>query len=362
MPPVKGDRASVSAAAQGKTVDWDNAGPAQRAIRLADVAAACGVSSPTASRALSGHGEVAASTRSAVLKAAHELGYHPSQQARGRPRSIRSNLIEVVLYGFDDPWGKEVVAGAQLAAHQLGYDVALVAQRGEPGDDWADRARERCSLGVIVGLIPPDSGMLETLRGAHIPIVLLDPQVRPPDGVPWVSGANRDGGQQAARHLLALGHRNFIVAAAKPAHRYGRLRIQGFLDAVRAVPDTRAEILNVGWTTASAFENVTERLLSFTQRPLAVFATNDVIAAGVARAANMLGLRIPQDISLVGFDDLPGARRMSTPLTTLRQPIREMAASAVHLLNGVIERDTLQAPNIDVPVTLIVRESTAHAR
>lgn len=329
-------------------------------IRQADIAQRAGVSIPVVSRALSGRGEVAEETRALVHRIAEELGYDRRAEPRGRPASFQSNVIELALGSFDDPWASEVVAGARAAAERLGHDLVLVAERDDPADDWVERARHRRSLGVVAGLLIPTRAQLGMLSDAMIPLVMLDPRADPPPSVPAVTADDYGGGAQAARHLLDLGHREFLVITGAPAYRFGRARARGFTDTVAAVPGTAVETLSVDWNARGAHVGALaalERMAA--NRPSAAFCVADVIAVGVVRAAHDAGLRVPQELNVVGFDDLPVVRRLDPPLTTVNQPIREMAGAAVRLLGELIDRRTLTAPGHEVATTLIARGSTS---
>ena len=140
------------------------------------IAARCGLSVTTVSRALRGRGEMAAETRARVLAAARELGYRRDGERRGRPRTGTSRLIDLVLGRFHDPYSEQVTAGAQIAAAELGYDLVLTTERDAPRDDWPMRIRSRGSAGVVIGVITPTASQVTVLADAGIPIVLLGPR------------------------------------------------------------------------------------------------------------------------------------------------------------------------------------------
>lgn len=332
-----------------------------RRVTQADVAARAGVSVGVVSRALSGRGDVSGETRAHVMRVARELGYERGAEPRGRPASAPRNVVELALGGFDDGWGLEVVAGASRAATERGLDLVLVAEREEPGDDWVERVIGRRSLGVVAGILTPTRRQLELLRDAAIPLVVLDPRTDPRLEVPAVAAANRDGGAMAARHLLELGHRDLLVVTGAPAYRFGRARARGFVEEVESVAGCRVDSVAVGWSAAEARDALLPvlRARAGSVRPLGVFCTSDLFAVGLIRAASAVGLSVPQDVSVVGFDDMPAVRRLSPALTTVRQPIREMAAAAVELLAEMIESRSLTGPGREIATELIVRRSTA---
>lgn len=326
-------------------------------VTLADVARAAGVSTSTASRALAGRVDMGAATRARVTAAARELGYERGAERRGRPRAATARLVDLVLGHFHSPWSDEVTAGARTAAARAGYDLVLTVERDDAADDWPARVRARGSAGVVLGIIRPTVAQIELLREASVPLVLLDP--RADLGVPVAAIGTTDarGGADAAGHLLERGAEHVIVLSGEPRYRYGRARVEAFVATVRdAGADVTVEVVGAGWTSARAHAAILSplrRAMSLGRR-VAVFATADELAMGAYAAASDLGLSIPRDLMVVGFDDVPVARWLSPPLTTVRQPIREMASRAVDLmLSGerVVGRHEL-------PSRLIVRSST----
>ncbi|MFJ6651188.1 substrate-binding domain-containing protein [Microbacterium sp. NPDC091313] len=323
---------------------------------LADVAGRAGVSVATASRVLRGRGEIAAATRARVRAAAADLGY--AGASGGRPRTGTARLIDLVLGRYDGPYNEEVTVGAREAAARHGYDLVLTAERPDAADDWPARIAARGSGGVVVGLLTPTSRQRSVLAAAAVPLVLLEPssESRPP--LPNVRTTDRDGGAQAAVHLLDRGARRFIVVDGAPSYRWGRARVEGFGAALaQHAPDVPVRRVSAGWSAAGARRAASAALAELPgDGPVGVFACSDEMAVGVYGAAADLGLGIPGDVLVVGFDDVRGARWLRPPLTTIRQPIREMAAAAVELL--VAGRSTGEALTRELPTELIVRGST----
>lgn len=323
-------------------------------VTLASVAAAAGVSLATASRALSGRRDVAPGTRSRVASAAQALGYLPGREPRGRPRnSVRT--IDLVLAHFDTPWAAEVLAGARDEAARAGLDLTLTLERENDPDDWVARVRERGSAGVVLGIVDPTRRQVASLEAASIPLVLLVPRSENDTRAPSIGTTDRRGGGAAARRLVEQGAEHIYVLAGHPRYHYGRARVEGFEDVVRSAGRVEYEIVNSGWTEARARAAILGPLRRSmpTGKRIAVFATADALAMGVYAAAADLGLGIPDDLLVVGFDDIPTARLMNPPLTTVRQPIREMAARAVRLLLD----GTAPTRRHDLPTRLIVRGS-----
>ena len=322
---------------------------------LAEVAAAAGVSAATVSRVLRERGEISPTTRARVRAAAAALGY--GGPGVGRPRAGTARLIDLVMGRYDGPYSEEVVIGAREAATRLGYDLVLTAERQDPADDWPARISARGSGGVVLGLTVPTAGQRAALAAAAIPLVLFEPSSESRVPLPNVRTTDRAGGAEAARHLIDRGARRFLVVDGAPSYRWGRARVEGFGAALaESVPDAVLRRVATGWSANGARRVVREILPELPgDGPVGVFACSDEMAAGVYAAAADLGLRIPDDVRVVGFDDVRGARWLRPALTTVRQPIREMAAAAVELL---VRPSALEPATIELPTRLMVRGST----
>lgn len=341
--------------------------PSPRPATVTDVAAAAGVSVSTASRALRGRGEMAAATRARVLAAADRLGHSRATERRGRPRSGTSLLFDLVLGQFHDPYSDEVTAGAHTAAAECGYDLVLTAERVVPDDDWPMRIRSRGSAGVVLGLILPTATQLTVLQDAGIPVVLLDPWGDPSLALPSVRTTDRAGGVEAAEHLVAQGARRFVVIGGAPSYRYGRARVDGFESTIRSLlPDAPLIRTQAGWTSSQARQAAAAALAALPagspEAPIGLFACSDEMAAGAYHAVAESRLSIPRDVMVVGFDDVRGARWLQPPLTTVRQPIREMAAAAIHALARASRGEPIEAAVTELPTRLIPRGSTRAPR
>ncbi|WP_193597188.1 LacI family DNA-binding transcriptional regulator [Microbacterium sp. YJN-G] len=330
-------------------------------VTLARVAAEAGVSVSTASRALRGRGEMSADTRTRIMRAAGELGYTFAGETRGRPRGGTSRVIDLVFGHFHDPYTDEVVAGARTTAADLRYDLVLTTDRADPDDDWPHRIRARGSAGVILGLLMPTAAQLALMQRAAIPVVLLDPPSDVRVKLPSIRTTDRAGGVAAAEHLVDRGVRRFILIGGAPAYRYGRARIDGFLDALnRLAPGAPLVRTDAEWSGAHARSRCARALAELPgEGPIGLFACNDEMAAGAYRAIADAGLTIPHDARVVGFDDVRGARWLHPPLTTIRQPIREMGAAAVHTLVRAIEGEAVADAVVELPTELVPRGSTA---
>lgn len=334
--------------------------PSLPRITLTDVAGRAGVSVATASRALRARGEMAADTRSRVLRAASELGYSTTGQVRGRPRRGTSLMFDLVLGHFHDPYTEEITAGARTTASRLGYDLVLTAERDEPADDWPERIRSRGSAGVIVGLIVPTSTQIAAMRRAGIPLVLMEPPSEASSPLPSLRTTDSAGGAAAARHLVERGARRFVVIGGAPSYRYGRARVDGFVRTVDEIaPGAPCVRTSADWSAWDARRACARALAELPgDGPIGVFACSDEMAAGAYRAIADSGRAIPRDVLVVGFDDVRGARWLHPSLTTIRQPIREMASEAVRILAHAAAGGEVSTEAIVMPTELVERGST----
>ncbi|WP_419707052.1 LacI family DNA-binding transcriptional regulator [Promicromonospora sp. NFX87] len=338
-----------------------------RRTTLADVAEAAGTTVPTVSKVLSGRSDVSAETRTRVMGIVAELGYRGRSGRDAATRGTQSPFVDLVLSGVEGTWANRALSGVEHAAEEAGVDVVVSVAR-PPDDAWLTRLLARRLRGAVLALVDTTGEQLATLAAARVPIVLLDPVSQPPSTVASVGAANWAGGRAAAEHLLSLGHRHFAVLAGRRTHLYSQARIDGFRSAVtqagHELPDER--IAHTDWQRASSAEQAT-LLLRGTPGPTAVFACSDTMALGVYDAAAALGLRIPEDVSVVGFDDSPEAQWVTPALTTVHQPIAEMGAAALRMLlrisAGPPDADPPGvAPREELATRLVVRGSTAAPR
>jgi LacI family transcriptional regulator len=335
----------------------------ERAPSMADVAAAAGVSVSTVSRALSGRGDLPARTRSRVQAIAQQLGYKRQASIGGRPTQDQADprIIELVLGFFVGAWADEAIVGARAAASRLGYDLALTEERDEPSDDWPSRVAARRSSGVVLGIIRPTQKQLAALSPLETPVVLLDPSSEPLDTIRSVGTTDWQGGYDAGAHLAGCGLTRFIVVEGLPRYRFGRIREEGFRQAVEDLArDGHIETIGGQWTGEDLSGSLA-RALERLSGPVGIFASNDRLASSVYKAAAQLNLAIPENLSVVGFDDERWAATLSPPLTTVRPPIRAMASRAVQLVHELREGRGGSPVRVELPSHLVVRQSTRHS-
>jgi len=319
---------------------------------LRDVAERSGYSIAQVSRVLARSGSATPATRARIRAAADEVGYRRGENG-GRPRAQQPRLLELALGHFEGGWADDVVSGTRAAATRFGYDLVLTAERDAAGDDWPERVAARSSVGVVLGIIRPTTAQLRTLQAAGIPIVLLEPSSDPPAGIASVGATDRAGGYAAGRHLALAGIEHVLIATAGTNYRFGRARVAGCRAALAEhAPHVVIEEVAGGWQPEEAYRAMLPVLRGIPGR-VGVFCITDDVATGVYVAAKELGRAIPDDVAVIGFDDRPFARRMSPPLTTVRQPIRDMAARAVELLLD----PRAGATRVELPTELIVRRS-----
>lgn len=327
-------------------------------VTLRDVAAAAEVSVATASRALSGRGDLEQRTRERVIAVATGLGYDRSGTRRGRPSPSESRTVELVLGGFDGEWTDEVVSGARRGAFRMGYDLVLTLERDDPADDWPQRVATRRPAGVILGVIRPTSRQLAELETLRIPLVLLDPRSDPDAEIASVGTTDFQGGYDAGAHLVDVGVRRFAVVSGLPPFRFGRARAAGFRRAVADLaPGAPVHRIDAAWAGAKLAPAM-RRLTRDDPAPLGVFACTDELALTVYQAVREIGLSIPRDVGVIGFNDEPRAARADPPLTTVRQPLGEMAGRAVELVHELRRGHVDRLERVELPTRLVVRQST----
>ena len=332
----------------------------RRTVTIAEIAALAGVSVPTVSKVLNGRADVAAATRARVEAILEEHSY---RRRRGRGSGDPS-LIDLVFHHIDNAWAQEVIKGVEdaAAARRVGVVLSELGGAHRPPQDLIDDILARRPLGVLLVLSTLDATQRHQLESRSIPFVVVDTFGEPPAGVPTVGSNNWNGGLIATRHLLALGHRRIGVIAGPPDVLCSRARVDGYRSAL-AEAGVEADPDLVRWGdfhVTGGYEHGL-RLLQRADRPTAIFAGSDYQCLGVMRAVRELGLSIPEDVSVVGYDDIPLAQWLGPSLTTVRQPLREMAGTATQMVLSLAAGERPANLRIDLATELVVRESTAPA-
>jgi len=324
---------------------------------IAFIADQTGVSVPTVSKVINGRSDVSSETRQRVEAAIIEHGYERGARSVGP-----SPLIEIIFHELESEWALEIVRGVERVAGRRHLAVVLSEMRGRrtPGRGWIEGVLARRPAGVIAVFSDLSETMREQLRARGIPFVILDPAGEPLHATPSIGATNWNGGLTATRHLLGLGHRRIAVIGGPAGILCSRARVDGF----RAAMDEAGVPIDASLVSHGAFQveegiATGRALLARADKPTAIITGNDLQALGVYQAAREARLHIPEDLSVVGFDDLPVARWVGPPLTTIRQPLIEMAEAAAELVLDMAGRENVPQTRVELATELVIRESTA---
>ncbi len=327
---------------------------------LADIARAAGVSSVTVSKVLNGQPGASAATRQRVQEIAQQFGYVPNLSARGLA-SRRTNLIGFVTHDLTVQYATEITRGMADALAHAELEMLISSTYH---DERQERKRVQfLARGLADGilLLAPrmEADLAQWLNDEKIPTVVIDPQ-RLDIALPSVSVQNYTGARAAAEHIIGLGHRRIGFIRGHPDFESSEDRHRGYLDALMAAGiEYHNELVRDGdYTQKRGFQAALE-LLNLTAPPSAILATADVVAFGALDAVRSRHLRVPDDVSVVGFDDVPQASQVYPPLTTVQQPLYEMGRAAVRLLLSYIRGEEPVTSRVVLPTELIVRASTA---
>ena len=283
----------------------------------------------------------------------------PSSTARRAP------LLEVIFHELESEWALEIVRGVEQVAgqHQLAVVLSEMQGRRRPGRSWIEGVLARRPTGVIAVFSDLSETMRTQLRTRGIPFVIVDPTGEPLHDTPSIGATNWNGGLTATRHLLGLGHRRIGVIGGPGWILCSRARLDGYRAAMdEAGVPIDPQLISHGEFHVEEGIDRGRALLALADRPTAIFAGNDLQALGVYQAAREARLHIPEDLSVVGFDDLPVAQWVGPPLTTVRQPLVEMAVAAAELVLGMANGEAPAQARLELATELIVRESTAPPR
>lgn len=327
-----------------------------------DVARVAGVSYSTVSRVVNGHPHIRHSTRQRVQQAMADLGYVAHVSARTLA-SGRSQIVGLLAQELESSFFLSVIKGVDQQVSVAGYDFMLCTthDRREKEAEYVARLSHGMVDGLLVILPRGLPDYVEMLREAHFPFVLIDYDDEAP-GCDVVNAANRPGALAAISHLVSLGHCRigFITGTSNVGSTFQRL--EGYKDALQAagIPFAPELVVQGDFLEPRGFD-ATRELLSLADRPTAIFASSDAAAFGVLRAARDAGLRVPADLSVIGFDDIPEASYVDPALTTVLQPLREMGRTAVRRLMDMLAEPDSPPQRIVLATQLIVRGSTGPA-
>lgn len=336
-----------------------------KAVTIRDVASQAGVSITTVSRVLNGKDDISEATVQKVLAVVQQLGYASSLAARGM-RSRRTNLIGLILHDVASLYSQEIMRGVNQAIAKIDKDLIIYTSGGLDRENVAQHERYYVTLlngnitdGAIV--VTPTATQFNT----HAPLVIIDPNTEAPD-YPSIISANQEGAQAAMNYLTGLGHRRIGHIAGEMKLISANQRLQGYKDGLAAagIP-LDPELIEIGDYTTETAVICANKLLSMPDRPTAIFAANDVSAMGVYQAAREFGLRIPEELSVVGFDNLRDVACLNPPLTTIDQSIEKMGAMATELIIKLVKGESFPINTAEdrhlykIPTQLVIRDSCA---
>ncbi|CAM5679439.1 LacI family DNA-binding transcriptional regulator [Streptomyces aurantiogriseus] len=322
-----------------------------------DVAKLAGVSKQTVSRVLNDHPAVRPETREAVLAAIRTLGYRPSRSARSLA-SGRTRMLGVISFDAARYGPASTLTAINTAAQEAGYLISSIALDTAERDtvvQAADRLAAEGADGVIA--IAPQLWVAKALAEARLdtPLVVLDNDLG--DGTPVVTSDARTGARKATEHLLALGHSTVWHVAGPAGWTSAERRAESWRDTLKAAGAEVPAPLTGDWSADSGYERGRE--LAKNPEVTAVFVSNDQMALGVLRALHEAGRRVPDEVSVVGYDDIPEAAHFLPPLTTVRTDFSDIGTRSLHVLLTRVDTPTVPPPALTVvPAELRVRDST----
>jgi LacI family transcriptional regulator len=330
-------------------------------VTLAQLAHQADTSVATVSKVLNGRPGVSANKRDKILAIAEAAGYEP----RGAgPKPTR--LIELVMRGIDTLWATQMLVAAEAETSRAGVGLVLSATHRRPMGNrhWLANLAARHSDGLVLVVSRLQTGAETELTRLRLPTVLVDPIGSAPEGMPVIGATNFAGGLSATNHLLSLGHRKIGIIAGDRYLNCSQQRLDGYRSAlIRAGITPIGDYVRFGNFQTEGGRVGAEALLSLPDPPTAIFAGSDQQAYGAYVAARAKGLRIPEDLSVVGFDDVPLAQWVSPRLTTVRQPLGAMAAEATRLvMRMAYERVVPVSPKVELATEFVLRDSTAPPR
>ena len=329
---------------------------------MADVGRLAGVSHQTVSRVINGSRHVRPTTRMRVLEAMSELGYRPNSIARalvtGRSRTLGVVSFDTTLYG-----PASTLFGIERAAHEAGYFIVIASlQALDPVS--VSEAIERLRLQAVEGIlvIVPDTEASKALVAVRPDLPVVAVEGGPVAGIPAVTVDQRAGATAATRHLLELGHRTVWHVTGPTGSLEAQQRERAWRETLVGAGVPPPDTLTGDWSAQSGYE--LGQLLAGEPDATAVFVGNDQMALGLLRALHEAGVKIPQDVSVVGFDDIPEAAYFLPPLTTVRQDFGALGSQSLRVLVGLLETsgaDALEPPGSMIEPELVVRGSTGPA-
>ena len=323
---------------------------------LAHVAALAGVSSATASRVLNGSARVSPTARQQVRDAVDQLGYVRQRAARAvdrRPRSVAAVVCEPNARLFADPFYSRVLAGASAAFAE--HDMPMLLAAGERPASLQRYLSSGHIDGVLLIYCRSSHPLVVTLPALGVPVTLIGRPLQS-SSLSYVDADNRGGARQAVEHLARTGRRRIVTIAGPPDVAAGVDRLAGFREGLERAGLDPGPIAYGDFTRPAGIHAMT-RLLDHRPNLDAVFCASDLMAVGALHALRQAGRRVPEDVALVGFDDLPLAAFTQPPLTTVKQPVEEIGAAAARQLLEQMSGGHSDEPPAVLPTTLVRRQS-----
>lgn len=326
---------------------------------LADIAREAGVSKATVSLALNGKPGVAPATRRRILEIAERLNYQPNASAKSLALQ-RTHTLGVIVPDITSPFYAELVKGVEKEASENGYYLMLCTTTGKPSREkmYLRLLGEQRVDGLIFITPRGDETLIHQIHSAGFPLVVVDRDIQAEDGVVEVIVDNFHGALAAVEHLIALGYRRIGFINGLPELQASRDRLRGYQLALREhgiTPDEQ-------WIQAGDFQEeggyrCMQRLLRLSPPLEAVFVASDLMAMGAIRALREAGISVPEDVAVVGFDDIPASAYFNPPLTTVRQPMSKMGAMACRLLLQLIKGEEILERKVILQTKLVIRAS-----
>lgn len=326
-----------------------------RRATIHDVAAAAGVSVGTVSKAVNGRYGISPETSARVFAAVEELGYASSLVASSM-RARRTGVIGVLVADFE-PFSAEVLKGVARGLADTTYDVLAYGGSHQRGTGWERRSVARLSGTLVDGVIMVTPTVVNV--AAEVPIVAVDPHAGFGD-LPTVESDSYRGAQQAVQYLLSLGHRRIGFIAGRPDLRSAAARDAGYRASLaEAGIAFDPALVGVGRYEEDVARDAAREMLTLPDRPTAVFAANDLSALSIVAVARELGIEVPRQLSIIGFDDVPEAARADPPLSTVRQPMQRIGEAAARLVLSLMSGQALTSTHLQLPTRLVPRATTA---
>lgn len=329
-------------------------------MRIKDVAREAGVSTATVSHVINKTRFVSEETREKVLSAIERCNYYPNAHARSLA-SGRSSTLGLLISDIANPFFPELVKSIETVAFEKGYEVIL-ANTNYNEERTLNNVRrfiERKVAGVALMTSELDQGLIDELARSHVPVVFLD------IGSPGVCMSNivvdyETGIGEAINHLVWLGHRRIAYIGGPNGLRSAAKRLKAFRDSVSYhLPDAAPPEIYEGDFRLEGGRRIAREILSLAELPTAIVVANDMMALGVMQELHERAVHVPDDISIIGFDDIAFAGLCNPPLTTVRLPRDDLGRETVEALMSTIEHPERQGVEINIPTYLVLRDSTA---